>query len=73
MRNKNIYFLNLIFTRYQWASRKIIVFEDSNAGLNRKRESLVSFYRDGLEREENVSERRNCNVMGKGGCEMGKL
>ena len=40
----------------QSASRKWKFFEDSNAGSKRKKESLVSIYGDGLEREENVSE-----------------
>ena len=39
----------------QSASRKRKLFEDSNAGSKRKKESLASLG-DGLEREENVSE-----------------
>ena len=38
-------------------SRKRKLFEDSNAGSKRRKECLVSFSGDSLERDENVSER----------------
>ena len=40
----------------QSASAKRKLFEDSNAGSKRKNQSILKFYGDALEHEENVSD-----------------